>query len=152
MALACAIVLGATNIPEADQLQYHWRPVFPWPVSDSTLRRALEAIDTPVATRIERARAVIRRVVWTLLALRPGGFPWVTVCGREGTGGWYVLDLAGAGCLGDRLGRQRDRRAGRRAAARERNGRPRCGRTARSTIKTRRRMDLLPGRRADRPA
>jgi hypothetical protein len=31
-------------------------------------------------------------VVWTLLALRPGGFPWISVCGRESTG-WYVLDL-----------------------------------------------------------
>ncbi|MGW9028368.1 transposase, partial [Streptomyces sp. NPDC055722] len=90
--LACAIVLGATNILEAEQLQYHWRPVFPRPVSDSTLRRALAAIDGPVAARVERARAAIRRVVWTLLALRPGGFPWISVCGRELTG-WYVLDL-----------------------------------------------------------
>lgn len=42
--------------------------------------------------RIERARAAIRRVVWTLLALRPGGFPWIQVCGRE-PANWYVLDL-----------------------------------------------------------
>jgi hypothetical protein len=66
--------------------------VFGEPVSDSTLRRALAAIDAPVAARVERARAAIRRVVWTLLALRPGGFPWISVCGRELTG-WYVLDL-----------------------------------------------------------
>jgi hypothetical protein len=58
--LACAFVLGATNVLEAEQLQYHWRPVFGRPVSDSTLR--------------------------------PGGFPWISVCGRELTG-WYVLDL-----------------------------------------------------------
>ncbi|MEU6657381.1 IS1380 family transposase [Streptomyces sp. NPDC046900] len=90
--LACAIVLGATNILEAEQLQDHWRRLFPRPVSDSTLRRTLEAIDTPVAARVERARAAIRRVVWTLLALRPGGFPWISVCGRE-LAGWYVLDL-----------------------------------------------------------
>jgi hypothetical protein len=90
--LACAIVLGATNVLEAEQLQYHWRPVFPRPVSDSTLRRALAAIDAAVAARVERVRAVIRRVVWTLLAVRPGGFPWIRVCGRELTG-WYVLDL-----------------------------------------------------------
>jgi hypothetical protein len=31
-------------------------------------------------------------VVWTLLALRPGGFPWISVCGRE-LANWYVLDL-----------------------------------------------------------
>ncbi|MCX4406102.1 MULTISPECIES: IS1380 family transposase [unclassified Streptomyces] len=90
--LACAIVLGATNVLEAEQLQYHWRRLFPQPVSDSTLRRALAAIDTPVAARVERARAAIRHVVWTLLALRPGGFPWIAICARELTG-WYVLDL-----------------------------------------------------------
>lgn len=90
--LACAITLGATNILQAEQLQHHWRPVFPHPISDSTLRRTLEAIDTPVAARVERVRAAIRRVVWTLLALRPGGFPWISVCGRELTG-WHVLDL-----------------------------------------------------------
>ena len=90
--LACAIVLGATNILQAEQLQYHGRALFPRPVSDSTLRRALAAIDAPAAARIERVRAAIRRVVWMLLALRPGGFPWISVCGRE-LAGWYVLDL-----------------------------------------------------------
>jgi hypothetical protein len=90
--LACAIVLGATNVLAAEQLQHQWRALFPKPVSDSTLRRALEAVDGPVAARIERVRAVIRRAVWTWLALRPAGFPWISVCGRRLTG-WYVLDL-----------------------------------------------------------
>lgn len=90
--LACTIVLGATNILEAEQLQHHWRQLFPRPVSDSTLRRTLEAIDGPVAARVDRVRAAIRRVVWTLLALRPTGFPWIAVCGRELIG-WHVLDL-----------------------------------------------------------
>ncbi|MHA6764035.1 transposase [Streptacidiphilus sp. PAMC 29251] len=90
--LACAIALGATNLLEAEHLQFHWRPLFPSPVSDSTLRRTLEAIDAPVAARIERVRAAIRRVVWTWLTLRPGGFPWIQVAGRVLTG-WYVLDL-----------------------------------------------------------
>ncbi|MFJ2420725.1 IS1380 family transposase [Streptomyces brevispora] len=90
--LACAIALGATSVLEAEQLQHHWRTLFPRPVSDSTLRRVLEAVDGPVAARIERVRAVTRRVVWTWLALRPAGFPWISVCGRELTG-WYVLDL-----------------------------------------------------------
>jgi DDE family transposase len=90
--LACAIALGATNVLEAEQLQYHWRSLFPCPVSDSTLRRTLEETDGPVIVRIERVRAAIRRVVWTWLALRPGGFPWISVAGRTLTG-WYVLDL-----------------------------------------------------------
>jgi Transposase DDE domain group 1 len=90
--LVCTIALGATNVLEAEQFQYHWRALFPRPVSDSTLWRTLEAIDGPVLARVERVRAAIRRVVWTLLALRPGGFPWIAVGGRELTG-WYVLDL-----------------------------------------------------------
>jgi Transposase DDE domain group 1 len=90
--LACAIVLGARNVLEAEQLQHHWKRLFPRPVSDSTLWRALQAVDGPVIARVERTRAAIRRVVWTLLALRPGGFPWISVCGRTLTG-WYVLDL-----------------------------------------------------------
>ena len=90
--LACAIAMGATNLLEAEQLQYHWRPLFPLPVSDSTLRRTLEAIDAPVAVRVERVRAAIRRAVWTWPALRPGGFPWTQVADRV-PAGWYVLDL-----------------------------------------------------------
>jgi len=90
--LACAIVLGARTVLEAERLQQHWRRLFPRPVSDSTLRRTLDAIDPTVAARVQRVRAAIRRVVWTLLVLRPGGFPWISVCGRE-LAGWYVLDL-----------------------------------------------------------
>lgn len=90
--LACAIALGATNVLAAEQLQYQWRALFPKPVSDSTIRCALEAIDGPVAARIERVRAMARRLVWTWLALHPGGFPWISVCGRQ-LPGWYVLDL-----------------------------------------------------------
>lgn len=90
--LACAIVLGARNVLEAEHLQRHWRPLLGPPVSDSTLRRTLEAIDAPVAARIERARTAARRLVWTYLALRPAGFPWITVAGRE-LANWFVLDL-----------------------------------------------------------
>ncbi|MCW2900894.1 MAG: family transposase [Streptosporangiaceae bacterium] len=75
--LACAIVLGARSVLEAEWLQQHWRQIFPQPVSDSTLRRTLEAIDGPCLARVERARAWIRRVVWTWLVLR----------------GWYGIDL-----------------------------------------------------------
>ncbi|OIV37694.1 IS1380 family transposase [Mangrovactinospora gilvigrisea] len=90
--LACAIVLGARNVLEAEQLQHHWLALFPRPVSDSTLRRTLAAIDAPVAARIERMRAVVRRTVWTWLVLRPAGLPWIAVAGKTLTG-WYVLDL-----------------------------------------------------------
>lgn len=85
-------MLGATNVLEAEQLQYQWRSLLPRPCSDSTLHRTLQEIDGPVTARIERVRAAVRRMVWTLLALRPGGFPWISVYGRKPTG-WYVLDL-----------------------------------------------------------
>lgn len=52
---ACAIVLGATNILEAEQLQYHWRAVFGRPASESTLRRA-PAASTPPSRAPDRAR------------------------------------------------------------------------------------------------
>jgi hypothetical protein len=66
--------------------------LFANPVSDSTLRRALQAVDGPIAARVERVRAVVRRLVWAWLVLRPAGFPWISECGRRLTG-WYVLDL-----------------------------------------------------------
>jgi hypothetical protein len=34
----------------------------------------------------------IRRHVWSLLHLRPGGFPWLTVAGKRLTG-WIVIDI-----------------------------------------------------------
>ncbi|MDG5809357.1 hypothetical protein P9869_43495 [Streptomyces ossamyceticus] len=83
---------GATNTSQAEQLQYRRRAVFGLPVSESTLRRLRRRSTPPWRARIERARAAIRRVVWTLLALRPGGLPWISVCGRE-PANWYVLDL-----------------------------------------------------------
>ncbi|WP_436739344.1 hypothetical protein [Streptomyces sp. BBFR102] len=112
--LVGAIVLRATNVLEAEQLQHHWRALPPRPVSDSTLRRMLEAIDEPVRVRAERVRAAIRRVVWTLLVLRPGGFPWIRVAGRELTG-WYVLDVDAA--LVSCTSKRRERLARPRAAS-----------------------------------
>ncbi|MET8538774.1 hypothetical protein ABZV67_45840 [Streptomyces sp. NPDC005065] len=40
--LACAIMLGATNILEAEQLQYHWLPMFPRPVPPCPARRVFK--------------------------------------------------------------------------------------------------------------
>ncbi|WP_307783075.1 hypothetical protein [Streptomyces sp. MBT53] len=41
--LAGAIVLGAENLSEAEQLQLHQRPLFGFAASDSTARRTLAA-------------------------------------------------------------------------------------------------------------
>jgi hypothetical protein len=90
--LAIAIVLGAANFSEAEQLQLHHRPLFGLAASDSTARRTLAGLDEATLAKIARARATVRRQVWGLLRLRPGGFPWLSVAGRLLTG-WIVIDL-----------------------------------------------------------
>jgi hypothetical protein len=90
--LAVAIALGATNLLEAEQLQLHHRPLFGTAASDSTVRRALAALDQAALGRIAKARRQVRRQVWSLLHLRPGGFPWLVVAGKRLTG-WIVIDI-----------------------------------------------------------
>jgi Transposase DDE domain group 1 len=92
VALAVAITLGATNLLEAEQLQSHHQGLFGPPVSDSTTRRALDALDEVVLAKVAKARAKVRAHVWSLLHLRPGGFPWLVVAGKRLTG-WIVIDL-----------------------------------------------------------
>ncbi|WP_262391561.1 transposase [Nocardiopsis sp. CNR-923] len=45
-----------------------------------------------MTAKIAKVRRRIRRHVWTLLHLRPGGFPYLTVAGRH-LKGWIVVDL-----------------------------------------------------------
>lgn len=85
-------MLGATNLSEAEHLQAHHRRLFGPPVSDSTTRRALMDLDGEVMAALARARAKVRRHVWSLLALRPGGFPWLTIAGKR-LHNWVVIDL-----------------------------------------------------------
>lgn len=90
--LAGAIVLGATNLLEAEQLQAQHTAVLGAPASDSTGHRVLREWNGNTRLRIARARAKARRHVWSLLHLRPGGFPWLTVAGKRLTG-WIVIDM-----------------------------------------------------------
>ncbi|MFD0507482.1 IS1380 family transposase [Streptomyces chiangmaiensis] len=90
--LAVAIVLGAVNLSDAEQLQAHHQGLFGPAVSDSTTRRTLAAMDAEVLARIAEARARVRRHVWSLLCLRPGGFPWLTVAGKH-LHRWIVIDM-----------------------------------------------------------
>jgi hypothetical protein len=75
LGLAAAIVLGAKNLSEAEQLQAHHTALLGTPASDSTAHRALAALDESALNRIAKARARVRRRLWSLLALWPGGFP-----------------------------------------------------------------------------
>jgi hypothetical protein len=90
--LAVALALGATNVLEAEQLHLHHRPLFGRGASDSTVRRALAALDEEALGKIAKARRQVRRHVWSLLHLRPGGFPWLSVAGKR-LRGWIVIDI-----------------------------------------------------------
>ncbi|MET7515772.1 transposase, partial [Streptomyces sp. NPDC005480] len=90
--VALAIVLGATNLSEAEQLQHHHQGLFGAPVSDSTLHRLLSGLDETTLVKIAKVRRRVRRHVWTLLHLRPGGFPYLAVAGRH-LKGWLVIDM-----------------------------------------------------------
>ncbi|MFD8525646.1 hypothetical protein ACFV2D_37640 [Streptomyces capillispiralis] len=90
--LAMAIVAGAVNLSDAEQLQAHHQGLFGPAVSDSTTRRTLQAMDTEVLAKIARVRAQVRRGVWSLLHLRPGGFPWLTVAGKY-LHRWVAIDM-----------------------------------------------------------
>jgi serine/threonine protein phosphatase PrpC len=90
--LAVAIVLGAVNLSDAEQLQAHHQGLFGPAVSDSTTRRTLAVMDGEVLAKIARVRARVRRHVWSLLHLRPDGFPWLTVAGKV-LQRWVVIDM-----------------------------------------------------------
>ncbi|WP_228718097.1 transposase [Kitasatospora acidiphila] len=77
---------------EAEQLQLHHRPLFGTAASDSTVRRTLAALDEAAQAKIAKARRQVRRRVWSLLHLRPAGFPWLVVAGKR-LSGWIVIDL-----------------------------------------------------------
>jgi hypothetical protein len=90
--LAVAICCGAVNLTDAERLGLHHGALFGRTGSDSTMRRMLLEIDDAVLGALGRARARARAVVWARLALRPGGFPWLTVAGKRLTG-WLVIDM-----------------------------------------------------------
>lgn len=89
---AVAIVLGAACMSDVERLWAQQFAVFGAPASDSTIGRTLAAIDDDLLARVARARARVRRHVWGLLRLRPGGFPWLVVAGKRLTG-WIVIDI-----------------------------------------------------------
>ncbi|MFJ2034117.1 transposase [Streptosporangium sp. NPDC087985] len=92
VSLATAIMCGARSVLEAERLQAHHAALFGVAPSDSTTRRALTGLDEAMLARIAKARARVRRRVWGLLHLRPGGFPWLTVAGKR-LRGWIVIDI-----------------------------------------------------------
>ncbi|MGP4105219.1 transposase, partial [Nonomuraea sp. KM90] len=92
VALAAAIACGARSLLEAERLQAHQAALFGAVPSVSTTHRALAGLDEAMLARIAKMRAQVRRRLWRLLHLRPGGFPWLTVAGKR-LRGWIVIDI-----------------------------------------------------------
>ncbi|MFG3002286.1 IS1380 family transposase [Streptomyces sp. NPDC048340] len=90
--LAISIALGARSVLEAEQLALHHERLTGPMVSDSTVHRTLDLLDGDRLAAIARVRAKVRRVVWSWLTLRPGGFPWLTVAGKR-LHNWVVVDM-----------------------------------------------------------
>lgn len=89
---AIGIVLGAVNLSDVERVWAQQAAVFGAPASDSTIHRTLAMTDDALLSKIARARARVRRHVWMLLRLRPGGFPWLVVAGKR-LAGWIVIDI-----------------------------------------------------------
>jgi hypothetical protein len=93
VSMAVAIALGATSMNDITVLAHH-TPVLGAEPSDTTVRRTLELADPRTLDKIARARAAVRAHVWSLIAARPGGFPWLAIAGKV-LAGWLVIDLDG---------------------------------------------------------
>ena len=93
VSMAVAIALGATSMADIALLAHHAPVLGPEP-SDTTVRRTLELADPATLDKVARVRARVRAHVWSLIAARPAGFPWLAIAGKV-LAGWLVIDLDG---------------------------------------------------------
>jgi hypothetical protein len=91
VSMAVTIMLGATSMNDIALLA-HQEPVFGAAPSDTTVRRTLELADPATLDKIARVRARVRAHVWSLIAARPAGFPWLAIAGKL-LAGWLVIDM-----------------------------------------------------------
>jgi Transposase DDE domain group 1 len=89
--LALTLLLGGEAISDFQGLR-HLAPVTGPVASTPTVWRFLDEAGEETLTGLNRAVAGFRRHWWGLLAVRPEGFPWLTVAGKELTG-ITVVDL-----------------------------------------------------------
>jgi Transposase DDE domain group 1 len=90
---AIAIAMGATAMTDIEVLDQLALVLGAAP-GDSTVRRTLHLADDRALTRVaRRARARIRKHVWSLIAVADG-FPWLEIAGKT-LAGWPVLDMDG---------------------------------------------------------
>ena len=91
VSMAVAMALGATSMNDITLLA-HQEQLFGAAPSDTTVRRTLELADARTLDKIARVRAKVRAHIWSLIAARPAGFPWLAVAGKILTG-WLVIDI-----------------------------------------------------------
>jgi hypothetical protein len=80
--LAVAIADGGTTIGEIDILRHQGELSGPV-ASDTTAWRTLAQCDSVALARVARARAKVRRHVWSLIGARHGGIPPARAAGRD---------------------------------------------------------------------
>lgn len=90
--LAIGLALGGISVRAAMHEIDQARAVLDTAAAPVTAWRALREIDDARLARIATARAAHRRRIWSQLAARPHGFPWVEVAGQVWDG-WIVLDV-----------------------------------------------------------
>ena len=90
--VAVALGLGAVSVAGAIDVLHASLAMVATVASTPTAWRALAELDAAALAGIATARARQRRSVWTRLAARPGGFPWVAVAGQVWHG-WIVIDV-----------------------------------------------------------
>lgn len=91
--VAIGLAMGATSVSAAMDTTVAATVVTGAVASGVTAWRLFgEELDPVMLDRLTRARAAHRKRIWSLLATRPQGFPWVSVAGHVWDG-WIVLDV-----------------------------------------------------------
>lgn len=90
--VAVGLGLGATSVAGAADLLRQSQPVLQTVASSPTVWRAFDELDDTTLAKIAKVRAAHRRGMWTRLAARPDGFPWLRVAGQTWHG-WTIIDV-----------------------------------------------------------
>ena len=91
--VAIGLAMGAASVSAAMSTTAAASAVAGQIASGVTAWRLLDQeLDGVMLEKLARARAAHRRRIWSLLAARPEGFPWVRVAGQVWDG-WLVLDV-----------------------------------------------------------
>lgn len=89
---AVGLAMGAVSVAGTMREVEQARVVLGATASAPTAWRTFDDLEQDTLVKIAAARAAHRRSIWTRLATRPQGFPWVEVAGQVWDG-WIVIDV-----------------------------------------------------------